>query len=242
MKKKVLLFLIFCFIFLFSVNLKAQVTGGKGDGFDKDSVIVFDSPTPLLTLSEVNEKKKSSLGADIIFSGSGFGGGMFWDTELSDEFRFGVDFFITGVRKSDELEQFNPYTGELFVPFKVNRLYAIPFNFGVKYFPFNDIIINTFRPFISGGLGFAFIISTPYDQGFFDAFDDGIYYTRPSFSVAIGADFSGKKGSTSVFQLRYFSIPFGDVGLQSLDEKITGETPITNFGGIFLDLRVGFNF
>lgn len=240
---KIIVFSLTLYLFIIiNGNLSAQITGGKNGEFNKDSVIVFDSPTPLLTLSDINEQKKSSFGADIIFSGSGFGGGLFWSTELNDELKFGIDFFISGIRKSDELDQFNPITGELFVPFKVNRLFTIPFSFGIKYFPFNDQIINTFKPFVSGGAGFAFVISTPYDQGFFSAFGDGMYYTRPSFNLSIGADFSNKKGSLSVFQLKYYSIPFGRGGLQSLDESKTGETPITNFGGIFLDLRVGFNY
>lgn len=242
MSKKNAISVILSIFVIFSSHLSAQITGEKDKIFNKDSIIIFDSPTPLLTLSEINEKKTSSLGADIIFSGSGFGGGMFWSSEINEELKFGIDFFISGIRKSDELDQFNPITGEMFVPYKLNRLYTIPFSFGVKYFPFNNQIINTFKPFLSGGAGFAFVISTPYDQGFFSAFGDGMYYTRPSFNISIGADFSNKKGSLSVFQLKYYSIPFGGRGLQSLDQRITGETPITNFGGLFLDLRIGFNY
>lgn len=242
MTKKIL-FIPFLLLFLNSFTyLYSQVTGGKGDVFEQDSVIIFDSPTPLLTLSEINEEKKSAFGADIMLSSSGFGGGLFWHTELNNEFTLVTDFFISGARKSDELESFDRRTGELFVPFKKNRLFNIPFTLSLKYFPFNDAIINTFKPFISVGGGFSFIISTPYDVSFFKAFGEGVYYTRPSINFSIGADFGSKAGSLSIFQLRYFNIPFGDEGLESLDEELSGESPITNFGGIFLDLRIGFNF
>lgn len=242
MTKNILFTLIFILLLISFTQLHSQVTGGKGDVFEQDSIIIFDSPVPLLTLSEINKEKKSAFGADILLSGSGFGGGLFWHTELNKEFSLVTDFFISGARKSDELESFDRRTGELFVPFKKNRLFNIPLSLSLKYFPFNDAIINTFKPFISAGGGFSFIIATPYDQSFFSAFGDGVYYTRPSINLSLGADFGNKSGSLSIFQLRYFNIPFGGSGLESLDEELSGETPITNFGGIFLDLRIGFNF
>jgi len=242
MSKKFLFLSILFVLFYSFLTSYSQVTGGKGEVFDQDSVIIFDSPTPLLTLSELNKDRTSSFGFDIVFSSSGFAGGMFWRTELTKEIMFVTDFFITGARKSDELERINRETGEFFVPFKKNRLFSIPFTFGINYYPFNDEIINTFKPFISTGGGFAFVIATPYNQSFFNAFGDGVYYTRPSFNLSLGAEFGNKKGSFSVFQLRYFNIPFGGDGLESLDKNLSGETPIDNFGGIFLDLRIGFSY
>lgn len=241
MTKKFVFLTIFIIFITNRADLVSQVTGGEKEVFRPDSVIIFNSPTPILTLSEINKEKKSALGFSSIFSSSGFGAGMFWSTELSKNLMFSSDFFITGNRKSDELESIDRVTGEFFVPYKVNRLYSIPFNFNVKYFPFNDQIISTFKPFVSGGAGFAFVISTPYSQSFFKAFGDGVYYTRPSFNVSVGADFGSNKKSLSIFQLRYMNIPFGGKGLESLDEIRTGETPITNFGGIYLDLRIGLN-
>lgn len=240
MSKKLLFSLVFVIISCNQVKLIAQVTGGGKGEFDKDSVIVFEPSTPLLTLGEINESKTTATGFDLIFSTFGFGGGMFWRAEINDELVFLSDFFITGIRKSDELERFNQNTGESYIPHKINRLFSIPFSFGIQYFPFNNQIISTFKPFIAAGAGFSFIISTPYNRGFFNAFGHGEYYTRPSFNLSIGADFGNKKKSLSVFQIRYLSIPFGDNGLQSLEAAV--EDPITNFGGVFLDLRIGFNY
>lgn len=224
----------------FHFDLFSQVTGGKQDVFEKDSVIVFDPSSPLLTLEEINQNKTSVFGFDLIFSTFGFGGGLFWKAELNDEFIFLSEFFISGIRKSDELERFNQLTGELFIPFKQNRLYTIPFSFGVQYYPFNNQIISTFKPFISAGAGFSFIILTPYDRSFFNAFSYGEYYTRPAFNLSIGADFGNKNKSNYGFQIKYISVPFGEGGLQSLKAEV--EDPITNFGGVFLDLKVGFNY
>ncbi len=240
MSKKLLFSIIFVIISCFQVKLIAQVTGGGNGEFDKDSVIVFEPSSPLLTLGEINETKTTAMGFDLIFSTFGFGGGMFWRADINEEFVFVTDFFITGIRKSDELERFNQTTGELFIPHKINRLFSIPFSVGIQYFPFNNQIISTFKPFITAGTGFSFIISTPYDKSFFNAFAYGEYYTRPSFNISIGADFGNKKKSLSVFQIRYLSIPFGGNGLQSLSANV--EDPITNFGGVFLDLRIGFNY
>ncbi|MER3330095.1 MAG: hypothetical protein RIF34_10995, partial [Candidatus Kapaibacterium sp.] len=68
----------------------------------------------------------------------------------------------------------------------------------------------------------------------------GEYYTRPSLNLSIGADFGNKKKSLSVFQIRYLTVPFGGNGLQSLDPRVEGA--IVNFGGVFLDLRIGLNY
>lgn len=240
MSKKLLFSIIFMIISCFHIKLNAQVTGGDNGKFDKDSVIIFEPSSPLLTLSEINDSKTTATGFDLIFSTYGFGGGMFWRAEINEEFVFVSDFFITGIRKSDELEKFNQTTGELFIPHKINRLFSIPFSFGIQYFPFNDQIISTFKPFITLGTGFAFVISTPYDKSFFNAFSYGEYYTRPNINISIGADFGNKKKSLSVFQIRYLSIPFGGNGLQSLKAEV--EDPITNFGGVFLDLRIGLSY
>jgi len=240
MTKKFIFSIIFMIILFSQLKLTAQVTGGGSGEFDRDSVIVFEPSSPLLTLNEINESKTTAMGFDLIFSTFGFGGGMFWRTDINEDFIFITDFFISGIRKSDELERFNQTTGELFIPYKLNRLFTIPFSFSLQYFPFNNQIISTFKPFVSAGAGFSFIISTPYDRGFFNAFGYGEYYTRPSFNISIGADFGNKKKSLSVFQIRYINVPFGGNGLQSLEPIVEG--PITNFGGVFLDLRIGLNF
>jgi len=232
------------FFLLFLINFKlstSQITGGDDKSFEPDSVIIFSSPTPLLTLDEINSKKNSFFGFDLIFSSYGFGGGLFFQHELTENLSLTSEFFVTSIRKSDELELFNRETGEFLVPNKKNRLFSIPLTVNLNYYPFVDQIINSFKPFVSMGGGGGLIIATPYDQGFFEAFGDGGYYLRPTLSFAIGADFGNKTKSLSVFQLRYLTIPFGGSGLESLDESKTGETPITNFGGVFLDLRIGLN-
>jgi len=93
------------------------------------------------------------------------------------------------------------------------------------------------RPFISAGIGPTFILSTPYDREFFNAFGYGAFYTRFGAFIGAGANFGNTNRSIMGLNIRYYFIPFGGNGLESIRDL-----PIKNFGGVFLSLSLGIRY
>jgi hypothetical protein len=151
-----------------------------------------------------------------------------------------VNLDISGARKSDEFDQAvrneDPdalYAYDYKVPNKINRLYALPLTIGLRYRILEDVLFENLRPYLNAGIGPTMLVSLPYDIEFFKSFGHASAYLTGGGFVGIGADFGGKKPSLG-FNARYYYIPYGP-GLESLkDEKIT------DFGGLFLTMTLGF--
>jgi len=123
------------------------------------------------------------------------------------------------------------------VPGKINRLFLIPFTFGFTKILFNNSIAGSFRPFTSVGAGPSLILSTPYEIEWFKAWSSHKSYLRFGGFIQIGAYFRAIGKSVSTIGLKYYYIPFGGKGLESIEDS-----PIKDFGGIFLTLDVGIGF
>ncbi|HYF01772.1 MAG TPA: hypothetical protein VEC36_00225 [Patescibacteria group bacterium] len=227
--------------FAFStMNAVAQTPGDEPTRGDRprpnsDSTIIFRSPRPLIDPLEA-EKRRSSMGIMGTLSSSGFGAGGFYQKEFTKDWTYTIDGILSGARNTDELETgFDPYTGMTFIPNKVNRIYMLPLMAGIQHRLFSDKLTDNLRPFVSAGAGPAFILTTPYQYEFFRAFADGKLYTRVGGFVGAGAQVGtpGLKSTTSV-SARYYFIPFGGEGLESIKGS-----PINDFGGLQLSVSVG---
>ena len=220
----------------FTVDVKAQVTGAPlpGKQQDEDTTIIFTSPRPLLSEQQQAKLLTRVWGADVLFSSNGFGLGAFYQKIFSETTAGFINLGISGARNSDEFEEYNPYTQEIFVRNKVNRLYIFPLTVGVQYRIFADKIAETLRPHVSAGVGTTFILATPYEREFFSAFGHANSYTRFGGFVGLGANFGNNAKSLMGVNVRYYFIPFGGNGLESIRDL-----PITDFGGLFLTLSVG---
>lgn len=218
----------------------AQVTGEDPEAFD--STIVFESPRPLLDVDAKRKPATSAVGIDLLFSQSGWGLGGFFQTKLADNLSVFAHLGFSGARNTDELE--NAWYGPIpVVANKVNRLFIVPITAGVQYRLFSESLQESFRPFVSAGISPTFILATPYLKDglyyeFFSSFGHATSYTRVGGVFGIGSFFGDpRKGSLIGVQLRYFTIPFGDSGLESMRGS-----PISNFGGVFLSLTVGHQY
>ncbi len=248
----ILLFLIL------SINIQAQTKGEppeKKPDYSPDSVMIFDSPRPLIDTRNPAETLINSWGGDLIFSSHGFGAGVFYRRYLEKDLNLFINLYITGARNTDEFEKISP-TGEIIVPKKINRLFMFPLTFGLQKNVFSNVIFETFRPFFTAGFGPTFIISTPYVPGrhldeemindptkhpgkveFFKSFGSAEFYTRLGGFAGIGADIGKIDKSVLAVNVRYYYIPFGGDGLESIQGN-----PINDFGGLFLSLTVGQRF
>lgn len=236
--KSLLVFLLLSlwFIPLPGGHISAQVTGGDAKG---DSVIVFRSPRPLVESEDCNVSISGSAGVDLLFSGSGWGLGGFYSLLLSEDLSFYTQLGISGRRNSDEFE--NAWLGPiLIVSNKVNRLFMLPMTLGLQYRLARGGLQDSFRPFVTAGFGPTMIVATPYIRDgmyyeFFQSFGYADFFTRFSGVVGVGSYFgSYEKGPLVGIQIRYYTIPFGRGGIESIRDY-----PITNFGGVFLSLSLG---
>lgn len=199
-----------------------------------DTVIRFVSPRPL-TENEMNECLHSKYwGLNVVLSNNGFGLGGYYEVYFSPSFSIFASLFISGARNTDEFEYYNPMTGEIFIPGKVNRLYMLPFTIGFNRFVFTNLFNSNFSPYLSLGVGPTLIVSTPYQKEFFTSFAYARYYVRFGSFLGLGVNFPTTTKSYFGVSARYFWIPFGGNGLESIIDM-----PIRDFGGVFIGFNLG---
>ncbi|MCC6844998.1 MAG: hypothetical protein LC116_05320 [Bacteroidetes bacterium] len=217
--------------------VRAQQTGRVPTAADFDTTFVFASPRPLIADSLAILPAKYIWGMNVFVTGSGYGGGMYYQRFISKTFSAFADLAISGARNTDEQEFYDPYTNSYRVPGKINRLFLFPLMLGAQYRVLAETFDDTFRPFIALGIGPSFILATPYDREFFGSFGYGTLYVKFGGFAGLGANIGSFGRSVSSISLRYYVIPFGNGGLESIRNL-----PITDFGGAFLTLSVGWAY
>lgn len=226
--KYIFSFVIFFFIISRLVAF-SQITS-PGIPSDKDTSIIFSPSIDLYQNISFENEKTNYVGINIDFSDHGLGLGASYQYSLSRAFSINAQLLISGAHNSDEFEIWDYNYMDYRVPNKINRIYFAPLMLGIKYRLFSSTLTNKLRPFIEAGSGISWILATPYDIEFFKAFSKAKNYFKPVGYGGVGVDIMS--GSTFItFGMKYLYIPFGGDGLASVRNK-----PITNFGGIFLEL------
>ncbi len=217
----------------------------------RDSSIVFNPSSPDLIQKTTYEPFRNAWGVDLLLSNNGFGAGAFYRREFSDVLSGFVQFAISDVKDEGEVEYFNQFTGESFVPGKKNRLLLFPLTFGLQYRLFKDDIVDNFRPYVGAGVGPSMVFVAPYSTARTIPLPDGgtmTYYEQVEFFsslkhgqakytlggyIGAGAYFGFDKGTLSGVSIRYYFIPFQH-GIESLENVF-----IKRFGGFFITLNFG---
>ncbi len=231
-------FLIILFLGLIGYSIAfAQIKGEPVKPFNPDTVFIFESPRPLIKVGDSESSNVGDMwGFNLLFSDNGVGAGFFIQWELDNSTQMFTNLYISGARNTDEIDYLFP-DGSYRVPGKINRLFMFPLSLGIRRILFEDHLSENFKPFISAGLGPTFIMSTPYEREFFNSFGYASFYTRFNFFADLGAFFGFTSKTRSGVNIRYYFIPFGGAGLESIEGN-----PIQNFGGIFLSLIFGIPF
>lgn len=234
---------------------KKGITGGdENPVFNPDSTIIFEPAKPITTFQESLAKLNHAWGFNLVFSESGFGYGMFWRKYFSDKFTMEAKFFFSDARNSDEFETPDYQFQRYLVAGKKNRLYTVPLTINASFYPLNDVLSESFKPYFQVGAGVSFVGQAPYfiydeyDQNvvdykdFFQAIGKAKFHTRFAMNFGIGADVSiiGKQ-STQV-SINYYYVPFGDPGLESMHNRITNIPRMTQFGGVQLNFTFGMKY
>ncbi len=217
----------------------------------RDSSMVFTPANPDLIQKTSYEPFHNAWGLDIMLSNNGFGAGAFYRHEFTDVLSGFAQIAISDVKDDGEVEYINPYTGQSYTPYKINRLLLIPVTFGMQYRLFKDEIVDNFRPYLSAGIGPSMIFVAPYSNPTQVVFPDGstgTYYNQIDFFASLkkgqfkyavggyvgaGAYFGLDKGSLTGISARYYFVPYGP-GIESLQG-----TRIKRFGGFFITLNFG---
>lgn len=221
----------------------AQVTGAprrtpgelpdEPPGVPRDTLFLFQPARPLVDSISFAESVRDVFGLDLLFSNSGFGAGAFYQHNYSQSLAGFINLGITGSRNRDEFDQYDQQAQDWRVPGKVNRLYTLPLTIGLRVRFFEHVLVDNFRPFANIGVGPTMVVALPYDYDFFSSFGHArAYFTGGGF-VGIGAEIGSSRPMLGV-NIRYFYIPLRP-GVESLIDD-----PITDFGGLFLTMNVGF--
>ncbi len=218
----------------------------------KDSSIIFQPVDANLVNQTAYSPLLNAWGFDLLMSNNGFGAGFFLRHEYTEDLAGFLDFAISDVKDEGEVELFNYYTGQSYVPNKINRLIYMPLVVGVQYRLFKDDIVDNFRPYLTAGAGPSLIFVAPYSslQDVFDQttgqtskqyqpieFFSSLKYGQLRYTVGgylgAGAYFGMDKGSLSGVNVRYYFSPY-PAGIQVMTNSI-----LKNFGGLYITLTFG---
>ncbi len=223
------------FLFINAEFLYSQLDANRVK--EVDSVYIFKPIEELKPFSEESTTTNNAIGFDLSFSNSGIGFGLFYNYNINKNNMLSAMVSFSGARNTDEFEYYDWNTGRWVVPGKINRLYLVPITINYTRFIFADKIGGNFKPYIGGGIGPSMIFQTPYEKDWFDSWNYSTTYVRYGGYVAIGGYFKSLGNSIAALNIKYYYIPFGDKGLESIEGS-----PITNFGGLVLSLSVGYDF
>ena len=175
----------------------------------------------------------NAYGADILFSEGGFGLGMFYHHQFSQEITAFADFSVSEAKDEKEFEYVDIY-GNTYTFGKKNRIFLLPLNFGIQYRLFERTLYDNLRPYVNFGVGPTMVLTSPYEKEFFNAFGSAHANYALGGYVGLGANFGTDKKSLIGLNIRYYMIHLFNKGVESLYDR-----PKNNFGGIFLSISLG---
>ncbi len=205
---------------IFSANSNSQ---------NLDSMFVYKNDE---TVKKDTILYNRAWGLDIMASENGFGLGTFFRYQFTRNVFGAISMTFSEGKDGREIE-YTDYYGYTYTPFKKTRVMMIPITATVQYRVFDDAILDTFRPYINGGIGPVLLMTTPYEKEFFTSLKWAqLKYTLGGF-LGLGADFGIDKKNLMGLNVRYYYTPYPN-GIEVLQGN-----PKKSFGGIYLSINFG---
>ncbi len=177
-----------------------------------------------------------ALGLDLMIGNSGFGGGFFYRQSITGTLSWMATFAISEAKAPNEVAYYDPWTGQKFVPGKINQLWVVPLMVGLQYRLFKDQITDSFRPYVFAGVGPNAIFAAPYDQPLSYSFSHGRGYFSAGGYIGIGAFFGTDPNSLIGVSLRYYILPMRH-GIESMQNE-----PMANFNSFFIAFNIATQY
>jgi hypothetical protein len=220
--------------------------GAKSDTAGKKNVLPALAETPVpVTL----------WGLDLLLSNSGFGLGLSYRRNYTEDLAGQIAISVSESKTDQEVEFFDPITGNSFVPGKLSRFMVVPLTAGVQYRLFREDIVETFRPYVNAGIGPTLIYEMPFAKvtqnpggpptveqvEFFSAIGQGTPHFTAGGFIGAGAYFGSERSNVLGINIRYYINQLLSGGLPSEYNPNTGEITGTksSFGGFYITLNIG---
>jgi hypothetical protein len=178
----------------------------------------------------------NTWGMDIMFGDAGFGLGTFYRREITTKWTAFADLSFSETKDDREFEYID-YFGNVITIGKKNRVFQMPLNFGVQFRLFENSIADNLRPFLCAAAGPTVLVSTPYQEEFFNSFA----YAQTDYAVGgyvgLGANFGLDKSSLVGITFKYYYSKILSGGVESLFGKEK-----TEIQGFFITLNLGMMY
>ncbi|MCX7984619.1 MAG: hypothetical protein N3A63_06935 [Bacteroidetes bacterium] len=217
-----------------------------------DTTYVFTPSRNLFDRSSEFRPYTTGWGIDLMLSDNGFGLGGFYRSDINKEWAWSISLAISGAKDPTEVEQYDYYYGDTYVLGKKNRLLMFPLHVVLYHRLFREYIVDSFRPFLHGGLGPTMMYVFPYSKRsivydpwsggnipvtekteFFSSLKYGKMHTTLGGFLGVGAYFSVGKNTITGISVRYYFAYFPR-GIEVMDNGLTYD-----FGGIALLVQFG---
>lgn len=208
-------------------------------------LIIFLLPTFFLYAQKIGEMAPEkppgkfpprAWGVDLLFSDGGFGIGTFYRRSFNLKLTGFVDLSFSESKSAREFEYYD-YWGRPIVIGKENRVFLVPVLAGLQYRLFEKELTDNLRPYINGGIGPVFAISTPYQVEFFNSFKYAKLHLGVGGYIGIGADFGLSKTNLIGLDMGYHYIKFVSGGVEQMKGEIH-----TELGVFYIALKLGLMF
>ncbi len=182
------------------------------------------------------EFPKYALGLDLLFSDGGFGLGGFLRRSINTKFSAFADLSFSESKGDREFEYYD-YWGRPIIFGKENRVFVVPLVLGLQYRLFEKYLTDNLRPYVNGGIGPTLIITTPFEEEFFNSFKYAQFHYGVGGYIGFGADFGLSQKNLLGLNIRYSYTSF----LSGEVENMTGQVA-SEVHALFVAIRLGIMF